>query len=115
MKSDEFLKKGRIFKGPVRGGRMGPPTGGMMEGLLVSNSPFLGDFLDPPLCGWNCETARTALWVGWEGRGGASYGPWRSGHITGLVSCDSRVRAGPTARSRKWCEFMVFSVNGAHC
>ena len=28
---------------------MGPPTGGMMEGLLVSNSPFLGDFLDPPL------------------------------------------------------------------
>ena len=28
---------------------MGPPTGGMMEGLLVSNSPFLGDCLDPPL------------------------------------------------------------------
>ena len=28
---------------------MGPRTGGMMEGLLVSNSPFLGDFLDPPL------------------------------------------------------------------
>ena len=27
---------------------MGPPTGEMMEGLLVSNSPFLGDFLDPP-------------------------------------------------------------------
>ena len=27
---------------------MGPPTGGMMEGLLVSNSPFLGDFLDDP-------------------------------------------------------------------
>ena len=22
---------------------------GMMEGLLVSNIPFLGDFLDPPL------------------------------------------------------------------
>ena len=28
---------------------MRPPTGEMMEGLLVSNSPFLGDFLDPPL------------------------------------------------------------------
>ena len=28
---------------------MGPPTGGMMEGLLVSNSPLLGDFPDPPL------------------------------------------------------------------
>ena len=35
--------------GPLRGGRMGPQTGGMIEGLLVSNSPFLGDFLDPPL------------------------------------------------------------------
>ena len=28
---------------------MGPATGGMMEGFLVSNIPFLGDFLDPPL------------------------------------------------------------------
>ena len=28
---------------------MGPLTGGMVEGLLVSNSPFLGDFLDQPL------------------------------------------------------------------
>ena len=28
---------------------MGLPTGGMMEGLLVSYNPFLGDFLDPPL------------------------------------------------------------------
>ena len=41
--------KGRIFRGPLRGGRMGPPTDGMMESLLVSNSPFLGDFLDLPL------------------------------------------------------------------
>ena len=49
VKSDEFLKKGRIFRGSLRDGRMGPPTGGMMEGLLVSNSPFLGDVLDPPL------------------------------------------------------------------
>ena len=28
---------------------MGPLTGGMMEGLLVFNSPFLGDCLDPLL------------------------------------------------------------------
>ena len=49
VKSDEFLKKGTIFREPLRGGRMGPPTGGMMEGLLAANSPFLGDFLDPPL------------------------------------------------------------------
>ena len=39
-KSDEFLKKGRIFMGPLRGGRMGLPTGGMLESLLVSNSPL---------------------------------------------------------------------------
>ena len=30
-------------------GGWGLPTGGLMEGLLVSNSPFLGDFLDSPL------------------------------------------------------------------
>ena len=34
---------------------MRPPTGGMMEGLLVSNSPFLGDFLDPPLLKPGCQ------------------------------------------------------------
>ena len=49
VKSHEFLFLSRIFRGPLRGGRMGPPTGGMMEGLLVSNSPFLEGFLDPPL------------------------------------------------------------------
>ena len=49
VKSDDFLKKGMIFRAPLRGGRMEPPTGGMMEGLLVSKSPFLGDFLAPPL------------------------------------------------------------------
>ena len=49
VKSDKFLKKGRIFRGPLRGGRMGSATGGMMEGLLVSDSPFFGDYLDPPL------------------------------------------------------------------
>ena len=34
---------------------MRPPTGEMMEGLLVSNSPFLGDFLDPPLFKPGCQ------------------------------------------------------------
>ena len=34
---------------------MRPPTGEIMEGLLVSNSPFLGDFLDPPLLKPGCQ------------------------------------------------------------
>ena len=40
VKSDEFLKKETIFRGSKRW-EDGPPTGGMMEGLMVSNSPFL--------------------------------------------------------------------------
>ena len=55
-----FLKS-RIFRGSLRGGRMGPPTSGMMEGLLVSNSPFLGDFLYPPLVAGHTNVVQSSL------------------------------------------------------
>ena len=77
---------------------MGPPTTGMMEGLLVSNSPFLGDFLDPPLAHSNNQSARCGDTAGVISRHGdrwdvqLSIDPVRAmdGHMLGSWAGDVR-------------------------
>ena len=47
---DKLNRRSFFLGGGPTSGKMGAPTGGIMGGgLLVSNGPSLGDFLDPPL------------------------------------------------------------------